>query len=430
MGILTLGLLGVAALIPVGGFYQQKAEIADRASAIAQAAMNELVTSGMLDPRAWRVMAQPVPAQPPGPVALPSDPMAFTFQRPFATVLSEAIANTLKVNYTAAQRQQFLARTFGHVFVIDPLAVAGASMPPSSNPTVNRINRAVAVFPASAVMPPSGVSYGAGWTTWWWGSNPNSEYTWPVRRVTFLQSGSPTQNMTSAVAAHYFRGQDDLSFDFPARDDRPAIQNWDVKDRVTPLARKWTGDYSWIATVVPTTSAARDALASTSQSHAYDVSVIVFHKRAIPVIPPQTTQEGSSAANVMVEDELYAKASIISSGVTGGELLLERTGSNSPDAFQQLRVGQWIMLCGPHPRSTDIDPRFVLNWYQVLSVDTTRLPNTQRRVAVRGPQWPWQPSGNTYDLSNNLCVGIIRGAVAVHTKTIRLEGGTSAWAMR
>ena len=41
LGILTIGLLGVAALFPVGSYYMQKGEIADRGSAIAQAAFND-----------------------------------------------------------------------------------------------------------------------------------------------------------------------------------------------------------------------------------------------------------------------------------------------------------------------------------------------------------------------------------------------------
>jgi hypothetical protein len=55
------------------------------------------------------------------------------------------------------------------------------------------------------------------------------------------------------------------------------------------------------------------------------------------------------------------------------------------------------------------------------------IPNTDRVVAVRGPEWPWQPASNlsSYEVPNQLCVGIVRGAVAVHTKTIRLDSLTS-----
>ena len=50
MGIMTVGLLGVASVFPVGSWYMQKAEVADNASAVAQSVMNDLMTSGKLDP--------------------------------------------------------------------------------------------------------------------------------------------------------------------------------------------------------------------------------------------------------------------------------------------------------------------------------------------------------------------------------------------
>src|SRR2546423_15231156 len=60
MGILTLGLLGVASVFPVGSFYMPKAEISDRGSAIAQSVMNDLMARGMLNPRSWYAMV-PIP---------------------------------------------------------------------------------------------------------------------------------------------------------------------------------------------------------------------------------------------------------------------------------------------------------------------------------------------------------------------------------
>src|SRR5256885_14359511 len=60
MGILTLGLLGVASVFPVGSFYMQKAEVSDRGSAIAQSVMNDLMARGMLNPRSWYAMV-PIP---------------------------------------------------------------------------------------------------------------------------------------------------------------------------------------------------------------------------------------------------------------------------------------------------------------------------------------------------------------------------------
>src|SRR3954463_732649 len=56
MGILTLGLLGVASVFPVGSLYMQKADISDRGSAIAQSVFSDLMARGMLNPRSWYVM--------------------------------------------------------------------------------------------------------------------------------------------------------------------------------------------------------------------------------------------------------------------------------------------------------------------------------------------------------------------------------------
>ena len=81
-------------------------------------------------------------------------------------------------------------------------------------------------------------------------------------------------------------------------------------------------------------------------------------------------------------------------------------------------------------------------WYRVLAIEgkdtkldaygnpTSAASQPERRlVALRGPQWPWEPAGIlTYNdaLSNALYVCIPTGAVAVHAKTIRLEGN-SVW---
>ena len=121
----------------------------------------------------------------------------------------------------------------------------------------------------------------------------------------------------------------------------------------------------------------------------------------------------------------------VTPAIDSRELLLERFSSSNESIaespFSQLKTGNWIMVCGPHPNSSDSNPKYVLNWYQVLKIDKEAAgldPNTQRVVTVRGTEWPWQPAGPTAasgHLSNNLCVAICKGAVAVHTKTLRLE---------
>ena len=203
---------------------------------------------------------------------------------------------------------------------------------------------------------------------------------------------------------------------------------------------KVDGDYSWIATVAPPTNAARDGMATNPEGFAYDVSVVVFYKRGLPDSAANTFQltgtDLSKYQSAMGANERAVQASVVSTGLNGGELLLSDWGdvvdaNGKPmSAFENLKSGNWIMLCGPHPNSSMSEPRLSLNWYQVVAIDPAPSNATsyiaakdQRIVTVRGPEWAWQPSTSLTNVSNDLCVAICKGAVAVHTKSIRLEAG-------
>jgi hypothetical protein len=175
------------------------------------------------------------------------------------------------------------------------------------------------------------------------------------------------------------------------------------------------------------------ALANGTAGQTYEVAVVVCYKRALPAALPI---DGNDSFNNAAQERMVS-AKIVSTGLSGGEILLQRhandpaTVTESP--FQTLKSGQWIMLCGPHPQSADTRPLFVARWYKVLSIEKETNgvitdPTNQRLVTVRGPQWPWQPANSLTDntLSNSLCVGIIPGAVAVHAKTVQIEG-QSVW---
>ncbi len=308
---------------------------------------------------------------------------------------------------------------------------------------------AAAIFPAGAYSTIG--AYSTSWTTplWQaWRDSNASGYQWPIRRVTFRQP-STGWHMDPQMAEHYFRGSDDLSFDFPQRADRPAFQSWDIGTSGLPLARKWMGDYSWIVTVAPPTNAARNGIATNPEGFAYDVSVVVFYKRIFPdnadsAFTSLVTSGGNQAfLSAMSANERAVKAAVVSTGLNGGELLLtdnedfyDASGVPKLNAFEHLKSGHWIMLCGPHPNSSTAEPRFVMNWYQVIAIESDATIITdrtkQRLVTVRGPDWPWQPAtslSDTTNISNNVCVAICKGAVAVHTKSMRLEGRGSAFSL-
>ncbi len=230
MGILTLGLLGVAAVFPVGGWYMQKADIADRGSAIAQSVMNDIVARGMLNPGAWYV-ATPNPPPNGNSITSPNHrfdaidgkycpqraPVPGSFTRPFAETLKEG----LKLN---PLNPLVLAKQFGNAYVIDPMLAATTDSLGNGN-----FNIVAYGFPAGAFFayPWNSAYYGSrAWDPW--RTTDNKEKAWPIRRVTYQQSnGWP---LDKAMADSFCRGNDDLAYDFPKRDDRPAAQNWDTAD--------------------------------------------------------------------------------------------------------------------------------------------------------------------------------------------------------
>jgi hypothetical protein len=444
MGILTVGLLGVAAIFPVAGFYMQRGEVADRSSAIAQAAFNEVVSRGMLDPESWRVMV-PGSANEPNldfnadRVGIPPTLNRGTFTRPFAAAFREAQAQSLSM--------QALSQNFGGGFVVDPM---GADAFAAANTTVGNVNFNIIAmpFPSSFYrwfpngVPTSSSPYPS-WVPWAGGRNS------PLRRVTFRDPADPTKDwqLGEQLADRMFRSSDDLALDVPQVADQPSRQNLALFDLDSdgqaddPLARQSVGNYSWLATVLPSTTEAFLALAYGGAGHAYEVSVAVFYKRVLPSSLPTGTDMPIVAAN-----ERMARARVVSTGLSGGELRLERHSNDLPDQipespFQHMKVGQWIIVCGPHPQSSDSRPLFVARWYRVLSIEKSGnlldAGADQCLVTLRGPQWPWSPATNASgaldltanSVSNSLCVAIIPGVVAVHSKTIQL-GDHSSWSIQ
>jgi hypothetical protein len=167
----------------------------------------------------------------------------------------------------------------------------------------------------------------------------------------------------------------------------------------------------------------------------------VFYKRGIPEVLTSSGQAKKNGVELTLKERMV-KTSVVSTFINGGEMRVRNLYiSGSDDPFQVLRAGQWVMVCGPHPASTDEEPRFALAWYQVMAIDEEGIGMSppldaadERLLTLRGPEWPWQPQPGTDDLSNNLCLSIMPGAVAVHTRTLRLEptrgaamGGGAAW---
>jgi hypothetical protein len=421
MGILTVGLLGVASVFPVASFYMQKGDIADRGSAIAQAAFNEVISNGTLNPERWLMLY----------TTLPNNRKS-SYSKPFAQGLRDELGT--QAGATAITRNRQLNARYGSVYAIDPIGANSSPIDPT-----NSLDRRQMASSQKLPMNASPAGYWNYWQPW----NPaglaglvNENVRWPVMRVTLAQA--PVQGlgtyspwpMEQSIAERLFSTTDELAMDMPPQADRPSIQRMDSYDldndsRPDPLARQSQGNYSWIVTVSPSTANARNALAYPSEGFAYEVSVAVFYKRVLDNANDDDAIRGESST----------RGRIVSTGLNGGEMLIERIGT-SAEPFKRLKVGNWVPVCGPLPSSTDQEPAFFFRWYRILSIENeapgviTDQAN-QRLISLRGPQWPWQPAATltTNELSNNVCLAIIPNVVAVHSKAVQLEG-KSAWSMQ
>ncbi|MEO0530004.1 MAG: hypothetical protein AAF266_05420 [Planctomycetota bacterium] len=459
MGILTIGLLGVASVFPVGGFYMQSGDIADQGGAIAQAALEDAIIRGHLDPENWIVHHLNTSGANSGFQRLISGVAVFP---PLLRAQGTGLQADLGRSYPAQalsqtmNRERYLATVHGGAYAIDTVGMGGAIGDPSqqNDVVINPLfSGAARRFPAFGGLFTRNAAE--------WDAFQVDGAFWPVRRVTVVES--PWFNSSSGeeefmrpltVSRHLATADDDLALTLPNDGDIPARQQWQSWNTGTspafPSSRQSAGDYSWLITVAPASSPERDTFAVQPDAHPVEVSTVVFHKR-LPTRGYEST----------LEAERLVTARVVSAGPGGGEVLLQRrpagsTGPASPytaepeiSPFQDLREGQYVMVVAPHPTSTINTPRLALRWCRVLSIQNEGQPNlngtntqlgvirsgddeTERvLVALRGPDWPWQPAADFTDdnaLSNDLRVAILPGIVAVHTKTMRLEAG-SEWSI-
>lgn len=406
MFVLLFGLMGVAAVFPVGNHYAGKGEQYDRGAALTEAGFAELKARGMLKPEYWYYANDPAG----------NDEQVVVAANEPAPVLRVANGDfNLPFNATATN-------TPGYAFVIDPLGTAqGLEATPAIAagldyfPYISLIGASTPDGAVVADMP-------GGWKAT--GTQPGLlGDRWPIRRVSLTQSANLL--LTTPVAETIFRLHDDVTTELPNEDDRPGIQQWRAVDinpttgnpNNTPkeawddtlLARNYTGSYSWFATVVPTTVegiAALQPLNPRFGSELYEVSVAVCHKRE--PLPPSATNERMISAEMNV----------------GNELVIYDTNPDAVDAAaDNLRAGNWVAVAGVHQGTG----QFLMKWYKILSIDeetaenqpldpstATTGPYAVRRLMLDGPDWP-------NNSMTNLRAIIVPGIISVTTQLLPME---------
>jgi Tfp pilus assembly protein PilV len=366
MFVLLFGLMGVASIFPVGNYHAGKGDQYDRGAALTEAAFAELHARGMLRPQYW-MYADGTSVM--NPLGDPTSTFAITG-----------------------------ADGPGHAFVIDPLGAANVSL------NVLSLN----VLPLTAVDPTPGVQdpnpdpednpYAAGPAP-----EKLSGSKFPLRRIRLPQASG---KLKLPVAETMFRLRDDLTNELPKQSDRPGVQRWRTDASGNLLQREYAGNYSWLATVVPTSRTGVGDLqpaAGMAGSAQYEVSVAVFYNRELP---PSAISERS------IPVEIYGNEMEVS----GNPALIDL-------AFEGIRSGNWIALIGVKPGDNSTGGQFLLKWYRLLSLDReTELEKNSnrsgdrylRRAMLDGPEWPPDATGQVRAI-------LMPGIINVSTQVVTME---------
>jgi len=369
MFVLLFGLMGVAAIFPVGSHYVVEGEKWDQGSRLAQNAFEEIKARGMLRPEVWLY------PDPNAPDPRFIDPSTNRFTYPFPRDGGDRGPGLSFVIDPLGAANEL--SNVGDIFPNGKLAVLeqGVNTPEEWNDDFNRLNPGVSVM-----------------------SNPGTR--WPVRRMTLPDANGFA---TTATAETIFRLPDDLAIDVPEDDDRPGVQMWSVDNNGNLLARQYQGNYSWLATVVPKSQQAlRGGLqpAENVRDAYYEVSVVVFYKRDVV---PTAESERLIEAQFLNQREL-----VIFARTSNANQVVDA-------AVDEFKAGNWLAVMGVN----QTNGQFLLKWYRILAMDDETGPipeiNQQGRyLMVDGPDWPNNSFGN-------LRAAILPGAIDVVTRPMQLQ---------
>ena len=369
IGVVMIGLVGIASLLPLGGALAKKGAIADAGAQLGANAVREFTARGMADPRNWRWI----------------NPSIF---------LADGVTPQPGIS-----------------FCIDPVYITAAD---PALPTYASELTARAIFPSNAYFTNND-------------ADPANDLLF-MRRIT-LRDGITLTGVLDATAANsIFVGADDLVFDLPADRTLGPVQNFSFLNAspANPLKRNSQGRMSWFATIVPKLDRLGSAVGYTPVDE-YILSIVVFAQR--PVDRELFDNGGNQLSEDLVSERVGGVAQFYSGSAaeidpafSGGDVTLATRNGRGPDDLE-LRNGDWIMLSGQ--KSTLAGPVIVHKWYRVVQAGDEPQPVPPlpqpaqywtRDVTLMGPDWNIPVTQFT----------IVRGVVQVMERTIRLET-SSMW---
>jgi type II secretory pathway pseudopilin PulG len=378
MFILTVGLLSIASLLPLGSYQAQKALTEDAKASIGHNAYREFRTRAMAQPTAWWHYLEATQAT----------------DLPKLVIDNTGYSQKIRTNDNRNQGVNYLPLSVA----IDPLALA---RPASSSTDVGGFKSKF--FPRL----PDGQTDNNG--------NP--------RMVRVTLANIPDPDIAREIAALVFQVRDDTVWDKSTNPDGPAISRWETDNPNSPgvwFRREFAGNYSWLATLTPT------YVNSTGAQTQWNLSIVIFHRRSLAT---RQTEDGQEVERqVTVKGDSWQD--YIGFGLGGGELTIQGSNPNNPELGARetaVRPGQWVMVCGRYysPNlSANTHNRPVFHWFRVVTAGD--FANNERQVTLAGPDWNWHWDRNDTQNSAKWCrpthVAIFNDCVGVFEKTIHLEG--------
>lgn len=467
MGVLGVGILSIAALLPVANYFMAEGAKFDRSAAASNVALNDSQVRSLIDPPTWWT---PVgnglfgQLAPPAGTALPTYPPGITLSTPFPA--------TYNYQFPALYSQAIPAPPF----IIDPLACSYTDNLAANQgaPGSTTFNSGPHYFPPLNYCV---VSSSAFWAP-------------TLARVTFERNGpSLAPNgfkgfMPFRMAERMFVASDDLIFDIPSTADRRTF----APNGISP---DFSGDYSWLAVasyasqpwhpgpdmgwgaagIDDNQDLIVDELAEagwpgsddlviwkTAAGNQWTVSVVVCYKRNLQLSPP--TVAGSprptppermvyvaftSAPLPMSANPQQALLQAANAGLSGGDAILYLPTTSSTASFAtkdwlDVKPNQWIMVSAwpnmvlqpqnyPYTINTLQGSIPQVKWYRIVATDDApyfdQTVNTwARHVTLAGSDWNAYKYYNALGISTGYQTAyatIVDGAVAVFETT--LEAG-------
>ncbi|MGM0490722.1 MAG: type IV pilus modification PilV family protein, partial [Planctomycetota bacterium] len=276
IGIVMIGLVGIAALLPVGGSLARKGAVADAAAKAGANAVREFRTRGMSNPKNWRWFNTSGAFSPrfTGPVMPDGTPTP--------------------------------GMGPGTSFCLDPLFIA-APAAPDRDPTPAEYRQEMQIrsrFPLNQVYEPD-----------------TPLLTMP--RITLRTPTTDREVLHQLVAEETFASADDLVFDRPSDRTLGPVQNFAYKHGApdTPLKRYADCEISWMATIVPKLDCIGnpDSAARVNPTDEYTLSVVVFDRRPIDrdLVDPKTgnlVPESTVSERVVMVGKFYSGNPAFSGG--------------------------------------------------------------------------------------------------------------------